>query len=51
MLVSSSSSSSFVILFQINACNGFYCDGFWPNSANKPKLWTEDWNGWYDETL
>ncbi|KAJ9701106.1 hypothetical protein PVL29_006451 [Vitis rotundifolia] len=31
----------------INACNGFYCDGFWPNSANKPKLWTEDWNGWF----
>ncbi|WJZ87718.1 hypothetical protein VitviT2T_007081 [Vitis vinifera] len=31
----------------INACNGFYCDAFWPNSANKPKLWTEDWNGWF----
>lgn len=31
----------------INACNGFYCDGFRPNSYNKPTLWTEDWNGWY----
>ncbi|XP_068665550.1 beta-galactosidase 9 [Aristolochia californica] len=31
----------------IDACNGFYCDGFRPNSYNKPALWTEDWNGWY----
>ncbi|PKA57733.1 Beta-galactosidase 9 [Apostasia shenzhenica] len=31
----------------IDACNGFYCDGFEPNSYKKPKFWTEDWNGWY----
>ncbi|KAL4643890.1 hypothetical protein ACB092_02G123900 [Castanea dentata] len=31
----------------INACNGFYCDGFKPNSYNKPVLWTENWDGWY----
>ncbi|XP_031379437.1 beta-galactosidase 9 isoform X1 [Punica granatum] len=31
----------------INACNGYYCDGFRPNSGNKPSLWTEDWDGWY----
>ncbi|KAF8402122.1 hypothetical protein HHK36_013074 [Tetracentron sinense] len=31
----------------IDACNGFYCDGFKPNSYKKPALWTEDWNGWY----
>uniref|UniRef100_A0A1D1XE55 Beta-galactosidase n=1 Tax=Anthurium amnicola TaxID=1678845 RepID=A0A1D1XE55_9ARAE len=31
----------------IDACNGFYCDGFRPNSYRKPALWTEDWNGWY----
>ncbi|KAK9081360.1 hypothetical protein Syun_031139 [Stephania yunnanensis] len=31
----------------IDACNGFYCDGFRPNSDKKPALWTEDWNGWY----
>ncbi|KAG9447906.1 hypothetical protein H6P81_014034 [Aristolochia fimbriata] len=31
----------------IDACNGYYCDGFRPNSYNKPALWTEDWNGWY----
>jgi hypothetical protein len=32
---------------QINACNGFYCDQFTPNSASKPKLWTENWSGWF----
>lgn len=31
---------------QINACNGFYCDQFTPNSKNKPKFWTENWSGW-----
>ncbi|KAK6930695.1 Glycoside hydrolase 35, catalytic domain [Dillenia turbinata] len=31
----------------INSCNGFYCDGFKPNSYSKPTLWTEDWNGWF----
>lgn len=32
---------------QINTCNSFYCDQFTPNSANKPKMWTENWPGWY----
>ncbi|KAK8934992.1 Beta-galactosidase 6 [Platanthera zijinensis] len=31
----------------INTCNGFYCDQFEPNSANKPKMWTENWSGWF----
>ncbi|BFG15416.1 hypothetical protein CerSpe_016900 [Prunus speciosa] len=31
----------------IDACNGYYCDGYRPNSDNKPTLWTEDWDGWY----
>lgn len=31
----------------INACNGYYCDGFKTNSNNTPVLWTEDWDGWY----
>ena len=31
---------------KINTCNGFYCDSFTPNSANKPKMWTENWSGW-----
>lgn len=31
----------------INACNGYYCDGFKPNSYDKPTLWTEDWDGWF----
>ncbi|TYI59902.1 hypothetical protein E1A91_D10G068300v1 [Gossypium mustelinum] len=33
----------------INTCNGFYCDYFSPNKANKPKMWTEAWTGWYTE--
>ncbi|KAF2300591.1 hypothetical protein GH714_014218 [Hevea brasiliensis] len=31
----------------INTCNGFYCDQFIPNSKNKPKMWTENWSGWF----
>lgn len=31
----------------INTCNSFYCDQFIPNSANKPKFWTENWPGWF----
>ncbi|KAL8166954.1 hypothetical protein V2J09_008453 [Rumex salicifolius] len=31
----------------LDACNGYYCDGFRPNSKKKPVLWTEDWDGWY----
>ncbi|XP_024931807.1 beta-galactosidase 9 isoform X2 [Ziziphus jujuba] len=31
----------------IDACNGYYCDGYKPNSFNKPTIWTEDWDGWY----
>ncbi|KAL9272965.1 Beta-galactosidase 9-like protein, partial [Drosera capensis] len=33
--------------FIIDACNGYYCDGFRPNSKKKPVLWTENWDGWY----
>ncbi|RCV18459.1 hypothetical protein SETIT_3G302400v2 [Setaria italica] len=31
----------------LDTCNAFYCDGFKPNSYNKPTIWTEDWDGWY----
>ncbi|KAK4483158.1 hypothetical protein RD792_010338 [Penstemon davidsonii] len=31
----------------INTCNGFYCDQFTPNANNKPKMWTENWSGWF----
>ncbi|KAJ1689107.1 hypothetical protein LUZ63_013262 [Rhynchospora breviuscula] len=31
----------------INTCNGFYCDEFSPNSSNKPKMWTENYSGWF----
>ncbi|KAL7215255.1 hypothetical protein ACSBR1_027424 [Camellia fascicularis] len=32
---------------KINTCNGFYCDQFTPNSATKPKMWTENWTRWF----
>jgi hypothetical protein len=35
------------VIFQINACNGFYCDSFTPNQLYKPTMWTEAWSGWY----
>lgn len=31
----------------INTCNSFYCDQFTPSSPNKPKMWTENWPGWF----
>ncbi|KAF6152219.1 hypothetical protein GIB67_005873 [Kingdonia uniflora] len=31
----------------INTCNDFYCDWFSPNKAYKPKIWTENWTGWF----
>ncbi|XP_050220184.1 beta-galactosidase 15-like [Mercurialis annua] len=31
----------------INTCNGWYCDQFTPNNANSPKMWTENWTGWF----
>lgn len=33
--------------FQIDTCNGFYCDDYKPNAFDKPKMWTENWSGWY----
>ncbi|XP_038688653.1 beta-galactosidase 7-like [Tripterygium wilfordii] len=31
----------------INTCNGWYCDSFEPNSPTSPKMWTENWTGWF----
>lgn len=31
----------------INTCNGFYCDQFKQNSDKTPKMWTENWTGWF----
>ncbi|KAK4602645.1 hypothetical protein RGQ29_011601 [Quercus rubra] len=33
----------------IDTCNGFYCENFKPNKDYKPKMWTENWTGWYTE--
>ncbi|XVE99945.1 hypothetical protein REPUB_Repub03eG0243800 [Reevesia pubescens] len=31
----------------INTCNGFYCDSFKPNNNKSPKMFTENWTGWF----
>ncbi|KAB2623704.1 beta-galactosidase 15-like, partial [Pyrus ussuriensis x Pyrus communis] len=31
----------------MNTCNGWYCDSFTPNNENSPKMWTENWTGWF----
>ncbi|CAI9111681.1 OLC1v1011966C1 [Oldenlandia corymbosa var. corymbosa] len=31
----------------IDTCNGFYCDQFKPIAPNAPKMWTENWPGWF----
>ncbi|WCJ26958.1 Beta-galactosidase [Euphorbia peplus] len=31
----------------LNTCNGFYCDQFTSNSPSKPKMWTENYSGWF----
>ncbi|KAH9717185.1 Beta-galactosidase 10 [Citrus sinensis] len=31
----------------INTCNSFYCDQFTPHSPSMPKIWTENWPGWF----
>ncbi|CDY28339.1 BnaC01g35090D [Brassica napus] len=33
----------------LNTCNGFYCDNFVPNNPNTPKMWTENWTGWFKQ--
>ncbi|KAK3034526.1 hypothetical protein RJ639_032515 [Escallonia herrerae] len=31
----------------IQTCNGFYCDDYEPAKPNTPKMWTENWTGWF----
>ncbi|KMZ60479.1 Beta-galactosidase, family GH35 [Zostera marina] len=31
----------------INTHNGFYFNNFVPNNPNSPKIWTENWSGWF----
>ncbi|KAL9225416.1 hypothetical protein vseg_001345 [Gypsophila vaccaria] len=33
----------------INTCNGYYCDDFKPNRGGVPKMFTENWSGWYKQ--
>ncbi|KAL1061009.1 hypothetical protein V6Z11_1Z051800 [Gossypium hirsutum] len=31
----------------LETCNGWYCDEYKPKDPNTPKLWTENWTGWF----
>uniref|UniRef100_A0A7N0VCA4 beta-galactosidase n=1 Tax=Kalanchoe fedtschenkoi TaxID=63787 RepID=A0A7N0VCA4_KALFE len=31
----------------LEACNGYYCDQYKPKKAGTPKMWTENWTGWF----
>ncbi|GJN12946.1 hypothetical protein PR202_ga31275 [Eleusine coracana subsp. coracana] len=31
----------------IHTCNGFYCHDWFPNRTGIPKIWTENWTGWF----
>lgn len=33
-------------MFQIEACNDFFCDAFTPKDKGSPKIWAENWTGW-----
>ncbi|CAK7328307.1 unnamed protein product [Dovyalis caffra] len=33
----------------IETYNNFYGDGFWPSNKNSPKMWTENWSGWFQD--
>ncbi|KAJ1417931.1 Glycoside hydrolase, family 35 [Sesbania bispinosa] len=33
----------------INTCNGYYCDNFEPNNPKSPKMFTENWVGWFQK--
>ncbi|CAH8271756.1 unnamed protein product [Arabidopsis lyrata] len=31
----------------LETCNGFYCDQYEPTNPSTPKMWTENWTGWF----
>ncbi|KAJ1407400.1 Glycoside hydrolase, family 35 [Sesbania bispinosa] len=33
----------------INTCNGYYCDNFEPNNPKSPKMFIENWVGWFQK--
>ncbi|KAI5446803.1 hypothetical protein KIW84_014589 [Lathyrus oleraceus] len=33
----------------INTCNGYYCHNFKPNNPKSPKMFTENWIGWFQK--
>ncbi|XP_031118394.1 beta-galactosidase 15-like [Ipomoea triloba] len=31
----------------LETCNGWYCDRYKPTNPTTPKMWTENWTGWF----
>ncbi|XP_039019128.1 beta-galactosidase-like [Hibiscus syriacus] len=31
----------------LETCNGWYCDQYKPKDPDTPKMWTENWTGWF----
>nr|GMC54665.1 beta-galactosidase 15-like [Ipomoea batatas] len=31
----------------LETCNGWYCDQYKPTNPTTPKMWTENWTGWF----
>ncbi|CAH9077021.1 unnamed protein product [Cuscuta europaea] len=31
----------------LETCNGWYCDQYKPSNLSTPKIWTENWTGWF----
>ncbi|KAK9084367.1 hypothetical protein Scep_030838 [Stephania cephalantha] len=31
----------------LETCNGWYCDQYEPKNSSTPKMWTENWTGWF----
>ncbi|VFQ63388.1 unnamed protein product [Cuscuta campestris] len=31
----------------LETCNGWYCDQYKPKNPTTPKMWTENWTGWF----
>ncbi|CAH9137509.1 unnamed protein product [Cuscuta epithymum] len=31
----------------LETCNGWYCDQYKPSNMSTPKIWTENWTGWF----
>ncbi|KAK2995955.1 hypothetical protein RJ640_002497 [Escallonia rubra] len=32
----------------LEGCDGWYCDQFYPKNSSTPKIWSENWTGWFN---